>query len=196
MAEQPEPKKRKRHLPRKEHPSYPRRNISESVPHTADHAVLKQRRPPLETALLLTTGQVPVPDERNRQPRHFRPVSMRYETGGRWWYHDMSAAGDLRRNGNACRTHHAVSKKPARQMSWGAKKRQKTAQSRYDTGPRFSSPRLGGRAGGAVLDVVPRGSVTPVSLQMLGTMLPTTHFGFRPALVGPGVLKGRVGMVW
>jgi hypothetical protein len=37
--------------------------------------------------------------------------------------------------------------------------------------------------------VVSRVLVTPVSLQTLGTMLPTAHsFCFAPALVGPGVL--------
>lgn len=39
------------------------------------------------------------------------------------------------RNGNAVRAHSVVSNRPTCQMSCGARKRQNTRQSRYETGP-------------------------------------------------------------
>jgi hypothetical protein len=43
----------------------------------------------------------------------------------------------LRRKGRHCSTTDTVSKIPMRIRSWGARKMQKTMQSRYETGPRI-----------------------------------------------------------
>lgn len=134
MAEESKPEKRKRDLLGEENPSDPRRDVREGVPYAPDDKVFKRRRRLHKDGPFLARDQIPLADKRPRQLDHFFvfEAGLGFAKQRTMLLKVVTRAVDnhLQKNGSACRTHSTVGTSPACQTSCGARKMQKTMQSR------------------------------------------------------------------
>ncbi len=128
VSQQAETEKGEGHLFGEEGAADARVNMGKRIAHTARNHILESCRLPDKRRAVSRREQVAVPEEGIGEGKDCVPSLAQLRGSLRTLAHS-------RRNGSAERAHAVVRSNPARQISCGARKRQKARQSRYDTGP-------------------------------------------------------------
>lgn len=141
MPQHAEPHKRQRDLPGKEDAADAWRHIGKGVPHAANDKVLKGAGDLDKGAAPLVGDEQPVAEEGVGEAEYYRIVNLNFSP---LLLAEMlisvllnKGGSDLHRNGRHCSAVARVPKRPTRRSSCGARKTQKTRQSRYEMGPRI-----------------------------------------------------------